>query len=368
MSAEALAAPGVGAMDLESAHRRARIYRLACGMTLSSGVAFGLAWPLSFLTPVLAAKLLSLPKVMPFKASLGFVAILSGAFTLSTWLLLPTLRYPAVHLLVTGLILFLLFYAKAGGTNPLVVVFLLIATLVVPLIGTLSESLAIAVSKGLIFATVVAVIMTYVAAAAFPDPPGLGPTVASASQEGDGGEDEEEEKEEEGNGPPSPRFRTAMALRSLVVLYPIVMLFQMFSMADFAVVLIFASLLTLEPTYGKHFSAGKGLVLANLAGGLVAVVIYELLVMVPAFTFLLLIILLAGLWVGGWIFSDRPLGKLLGGGITTLFIVLGPTLTGDAQAAASLFIRLFMIMGAVVYVVVAFGLLERLTRGRRITA
>jgi hypothetical protein len=100
----------------------------------------------------------------------------------------------------------------------------------------------------------------------------------------------------------------------------------------------------------------------------VAVVIYQLLVMVPSYAFLLLVILLAGLWVGGWIFSDRPLGKLLGGGITTLFIVLGPTLTGEAEAGANLFLRLSLIMGAVVYVVLAFGLLERLTRGRRVIA
>jgi hypothetical protein len=336
-------------------------------MTLSSGVAFGLAWPMSFLTPVLAAKLLSLPKVMPFKASVGFVVIVSGSFLLSARLLVPMLAYPAVHLLVMALILFLLFYAKAGGTNPVIVVFLLIGALVVPLIGTLSETLAILVSKGLIFATVVAVAMTYVAAALFPDPPGLGPTVAAAEEpgspeEGDGA------SEADADGPPSPRIRTALALRSFVVLYPIVMFFQMFSMTDFAVVLIFASLLALEPSFGKHLAAGKGLVLANLAGGLVAVVIYQLLVMVPSFAFLLLVISLAGLWVGAWIFSDRPLGKLLGGGITTLFIVLGPTLTGEAQAGASLFVRLAMIMGAVVYVVLAFGLLERLTRGRRIAA
>ena len=362
LSAEGLAPEAVGEMDLQSAHRRAQTYRLACGMTLSAGVAFGLAWPLSFLTPVLTAKLLSLPKVLPLKASLGFLAIVSGSFLLSARLLLPTLSYPAVHLLVMALIIFLLFYAKAGGTNPLIVVFLLIGALAVPLIGTLSETAAILVSKGLIFATVIAVVMAYIAAAVFPDPPGLGPTVASPGAE-DGAADKEE-----GKSLPSPRVRTALALRSFVVLYPIVILFQMFSMADFAVVLIFASLLTLEPTFGKHLAAGQGLVFANLAGGLVAVVIYQLLVWVPSYTFLLLLVLLAGLWVGGWIFSGRPLGKLLGGGITTVFIVLGPTLTGDAQAGANLFIRLFMIMAAVVYVVLAFGLLERLTRGRRITA
>ena len=81
-----------------------------------------------------------------------------------------------------------------------------------------------------------------------------------------------------------------------------------------------------------------------------------------------LLVFLGGLWMGGWIFSDRLLGKLLGGGITTVFLILGPVLTGEAAAGQELLIRLGLIMGAVVYVVLAFGLLERLTRGRRLNA
>ena len=61
MSADALAVRSLGAIDLEAAHRRAQIFRLAFGMTLSAGVALGLAWPLSFITPVVAAKLLTRP-------------------------------------------------------------------------------------------------------------------------------------------------------------------------------------------------------------------------------------------------------------------------------------------------------------------
>lgn len=361
MSAEALAARPLEGMDLDATHRRAQIFRLAFGMTLSAGIALGLAWPLSWITPVVAAKLLTLPKVMPFKSALAFVALASGSLLLSARLLLPTLSYPAVHLLVTALILFLLFYAKAGGTNPVLVVVLLIGVVAVPLIGTVSESLARAATEGLIFDIVVAVAIVYAAAAAFPDPPLLGPTVASAGPGGAGGA-------AGGNAHPSPRVRTALALRSLVVLYPLVMVLQLFSLVDFAVVLVMASLLAMEPTFGKHLAVGKGLILANLAGGLVAVAIYQLLVLVPSFTFFLLLVLLAGLWVGGWIFSDRPLGKLLGGGITAVFIVLGPAVTGDEQAGAELFVRLAMIMGAVLYIVLAFGLLERLTRGRRRTA
>ena len=121
----------------------ARVYRLTLGMTVSAGIAFYLAWPFSFITPVLAAKLLSLPKVMPPKAAIAFVGLLGGSFIVSAKLLLPTLSYPVVHLMVVGLIFFHLFYAKAGGANPLLVVFALIGVMAIPLIGTASIALKV---------------------------------------------------------------------------------------------------------------------------------------------------------------------------------------------------------------------------------
>ncbi len=346
--------------DLETRRRTAQTYRLAFGMTLSAGIAFYYAWPLAFISPVLAAKLLSLPKVMPFKAGIGFVAILSAAFILSATLLLPTLRYPLIHLVLIGLILFHLFYARAGGANPIIVVFAVIGVMAIPLVGSLSEALASGVAKGLSYGAALAVAMVYAAAAVFPDPAELGPTVVA-----EGGAREAKQARP---APPPPRIRLALALRSLVVIYPLYVVFVLFSLVDLAVVLIFAALLGLEPTFGKHWAAGKGLIMANLAGGLVAVVVYNVLVWVPAYPFFLLLVALAGLVVGRLIFSGTTLGKLLAGGITTVFVVLGPVLTGDAAAGATLYLRVLQIMLAVVYVVVSFGVMERLTRGRRVEA
>lgn len=359
MSAEAATLAGAPLQDLASIRQRTQIFRLAFGMTLSAGIALGLAWPLAFITPVLTAKLLTLPRVMPVRAAVAFVVIFSGSLLGASYLLLPTLAYPIVHLLVTGLILFLLFYAKAGGTKPVLVVFLLVGVLVVPLLGTVSETLAISASKGLVIGTFVGVAMVYVAAAVFPDPPAPGASAAGGDSGSGGGKGIEEP------ATPPPQVRVALAMRSFLVIYPLAVVFQLFSLVDYAVALIMAALLALEPTFGKHLAAGKGLVFTNLAGGLVAVAVYQLLVWVPAYPFFLLLVLLAGLWVGGWIFSDRPLGKLLGGGITTVFIILGPVVTGEAEAGEALYIRVALIIGAAVYVVLAFGLLERLTRGRR---
>ena len=50
-----------------------------------------------------------------------------------------------------------------------------------------------------------------------------------------------------------------------------------------------------------------------------------------------------------------------------MFLILGPVVTGEAEAGGELDTRVMMIMGAVAYVVLAFGLLARLTRGTRWT-
>jgi hypothetical protein len=336
-------------LDPEAVLRRRQIFRLAFGLTLSSALAFGWAWPLSFITPVITAKLLTTPRALAPKQQIGFLMLLWAGLTLGTELILPVLHYPVVHVLLTGLALFLLFYKKAQGTHPILIVFLLIGVIVVPLIGTIQPSLARAVAKGLFYSAAISVATVYVATALFPDPSDAPPppTPDAAARER------------------SPTECAALSLRSVAVLFPLVVLFQLYSMTGAAVMLIFAMLLSMEPTYGVHLRAGSGLILANLSGGLVGVLLYQLLVMVPSFWFLLMLCLAAGLTIGHEIFSGTKLGKLLSAGITAVFIVLGPSLTGDSAAGANLATRVGLITAGVIYVVLAFGLLERLTRGRR---
>ncbi len=337
--------------------RRTRIYRLAFGMTLSAGLAFGFAWPISFVTPVLTAKLLTGGEILTFRKGLGVLVVLSGSLFVGTRLMMPMLGYPAVYLLLTGLVLFLLFYAKASGASPILVVLLILAVTVVPMVGTISPSLAVAVTRGLLISASIAIALVLLSTALFPDPAAPGPKVESQETAAPG---EKPRASSPRDGP------TALALRSVVVLFPLVVVFQLFSLVEYSVVLIMASLLALEPTFGKHLAAGRGLIVANLTAGLVAVLLYQLLVMVPSFPFFLLLMLLTGLWYGRWIFSDHVLGRLLSAGIAPLFVILGPTLTSDVEAGEQITVRIVLIMFAVTYVALAFGLLDRLTRGRRL--
>ena len=338
------------APDVRSARRQAQVFRFASGLTLSCALAFGIGWPLSYLTPVLAAKFLTVPRAIPPKMAVGVLALLGACLLFATQVLLPTLDYPAVHLLLTALFIFWLFYWKARGGQPVVVVLLLMSILAIPLVGTVDPELAGAVAIGIYFCGIVSIGVVYVVSALIPDPEGI-PPESSAAPEVAADRDS--------------RLQTRLALRSTIVLFPLAAALQLFSLTSATVALVMALVLSLEPEYGKHLAAGKGLIMAHAAGGLVSVALYQLLIFVPTFTFFILLVLLSGLWIGDRIFSESVLGKLLGTGVTTVFIVLGPSLTGSSEAGESLALRLLLIAGSVLYVVFAFGFLERLTRGKR---
>ena len=59
---------------------------------------------------------------MPPKLAVGFLVVFGAGLLFGTNVMLATLAYPAIHMLFTGLLLFLLFYAKAGGTNPVLLI------------------------------------------------------------------------------------------------------------------------------------------------------------------------------------------------------------------------------------------------------
>jgi len=77
MSAEVVASvPPV--VDAEALRTR-RILRFAIGITLGMTLATGIAWPLSFLTPVLVGLLLSSPAPLTLRAGLAFIALIGLA-------------------------------------------------------------------------------------------------------------------------------------------------------------------------------------------------------------------------------------------------------------------------------------------------
>ena len=346
MSAEA----AIGAVEAPGV-RTLRVLRYAVGSTVGMAIAMSFAWALSYLTPVLALSFLGTPTPRPsLREGIGFLAIVVVSVLAGLTLARHALPYPAVYLPLVALILLRLFHWKESGGHPLVITWMMIALLAIPMIAMQSPGLARLVGLGLVFGAGVTVAIVWLVYGLFPDPPGLfaGQDAASATTP----------------ALAAPGERRRNALLSTLVVFPLLVLFHLFEWTGGLLVLIFVALLSLQPAFAKSFKVGAAMILGNSIGGLAAILAYELLVMVPLFGMLLLLTLLAGLLFGKRLFSGDEKAALFGMAYSTLLLILGSTTTSDSAAGAKVYTRVAQIFVAVVYVVTAFGLVDRLLRRR----
>jgi len=345
MSAESAAAQSTAATtDL----RLVRTVRYAVGTTLAVALAMGIDWQLSYLTPILALSFLAPPARRPNPKKMAeFIGIVAVASVIGVLLSASLLPYPVVFLLVELLLLFLLFYGNARGAPPLLTTFLMIAITVIPVLALQSMSLAIGVAKGLATGAAAAMGSVWLAHVLFPDPVTDVPSTPGGA--GASGKP----------APLSPGQCLTRAWASTVVVFPLAALYLYFGLTS-VLVLVFIALLSMQPDVATGTKAGKALVVGNLMGGIAAIVMFELLVMVPEFVFLLLVTLFAGLFFGSRLFSGAPTAPLFGTAYSTMLIVVLSATSAYGEADTKAWTRVLQIIAAVVYLVVAFAAVRSL--------
>ena len=338
--------------------RSRRILRFSIGVTIGSGFAHLIGFELAFLVPILIGMLLASPAPRPtLRAGLGFLLPVAVAAFLGVWLSRYFLQYRIMFLLMEFLVLYRIFYALAGGAALLRMVWLLIASLIIPLMGLASMSLSVGVALGLVMGALMAVGVVWLSFGLLPDPPAEDPARAV-------GLDAQPAKQV-----PPPEARAAYARRGVTVVFPVVVLFFFLALYSDAVILVYVGLLSLSPSFAAGWKQGKSMITANLIGGLTAIVLYELLVVYPTIWMLALLTLVVGLTFGDVIFSTRPIAPMFKSAFNAVMILVGMSVTmNGADAASKFYVRIVQIILAVVYVAVAFGFLEHLQRKRVKTA
>ena len=328
--------------------RDRKVLRYALGATLCMGVALGFGYPLSFLTPVLALGFLAAPAPLGWRAGLTLLATIGVACLIGLALIRFLLPYPLVYVPFMGLLLFRIYHAKAEGASPLLILWLLIALLALPLVAMQSAGIARLVAAGILFGATMTVILVQLIWFLIPDAP-VTPVAATKAAT---------------PAPPVPsaaeKFRNAAL--STAVVFPLMVVFMLLEQTGSVLILIFVAILSLQPGFAGSFRMGVALILGNALGGVVSIMFYELLVMVPVFPFMLLLTLLCGLVLGAQLFSGKKTGALFGMGFSTVLLIIGSTTGASGDAEAKVITRVLQIMLAVIYVVIAGGLLERLTR------
>jgi hypothetical protein len=162
----------------------------------------------------------------------------------------------------------------------------------------------------------------------------------------------------------SEKERFKYAVNIVVILTPVLLLFFIFKLASSTLILVFIAILSMSPALANP-KVGKFMIVANIMGGIFAIFVYFLLTIVSNFTFMVLLVFLAGLLFGERIFSKQKLGPVLKSAFSTFLLILGSVMSSDMDASEKVWTRIIQISMAVIYVVIAFRVLNYLEKQKK---
>lgn len=319
-----------------------RTLRLALGTSLAFGVGQFAGWRMAFLAPVLAVLLLKAPQRPTLKSGVGLVLVIAGTFSLVLAVVLPLLQYPIPVVLFLSLALFWTFYLGRRGGPPFAVLMMLVALTLVPLLGLESIDLSFEVAGGVAQAGLIAVLFAMLAFALIQAPPAQAPPARAGN-----------------TAIPDTGQNVRLAWVSTAVVVPALIAFLVFGLSSYALVLVFITLLAMEPDVSAGLKGSLGLIAGNALGGAIAIVVYELFIIYPNLLFLTLLIALVCLVLGPRIFSGGVAGALCGTALSAVLLIIGMTVSPiGPEADAKSYSRIIQVITAALYVVAAFVLAD----------
>ena len=322
------------------------IFRYAFGAALIVAIAMGLGWKLAFLLPVLSLGFLAAGDTVPgTKQGLLFVLTIAIANLAGLFLSYTFLHIPPIHIGITFLLLVHIFYTRHPAFAPMVKVWLIIAILLIPNVALISKALATVISVTLTVNAALAISLIWLIYFLIPVKEKL-PKPEQAAQAA--------------APAPTKEQRFWQAVTTTMVIMPVYLLIYYFELSGSLLILIFIALLSMQPAFAKDFKAGMALIIGNLIGGLASILVYEILTVVPVFGYFIALVFLFGLIFGEQVFSGKKSGQLFGMAFSTFLLILcSVTEAGSNDAGSKLWSRVIQIMVAVIYVVSAFGIINR---------
>ncbi|WP_459709996.1 DUF2955 domain-containing protein [Paraburkholderia sp. 2C] len=331
--------------------RGRRVLRMATGTAFSLAISFALDLPIPVIAPVFAVFLLATrTRPLTFKASLG-LALVVAVTTGSGLLLVPLLRYyPAAGVLMVGLGLFLAFRYGLRGGNNLVATFLAAGLTMISAAGAADMQLAVTVVGALVKGLLVALVVSALSHAIFPEP------AIERSQ------------------PPQARIarddRTVrIALRAALVVMPAWLLAMSDPAAYMPIIMKSVSLGRQSCTTSAR-DAARELLGSTLLGGLLAIVFWFALRLFVNLWMFYLWMLLFGLLAGRKLYRLSPTRQSPGfwlNSLVTLIILLGQSVQ-DSVAGKDVYtafaVRMGLFMAVTVYACFVLQLFERYGRAR----
>ncbi len=321
------------------------VLRLAFGLGLAALIAYGLALPVPYLVCLLSVLVLAKPgPPLPLGKGLALAALLGGLVAFGV-LMVPLLEhYPVAGVILTGVVLFALFFAGQRTGNPLITV-LVIAFTVIPVAGVVDQALVTVIAGTLALGVAIGALVGGVAHAFFPDyptPSGSAGRPAGASRE----------------------TAAWIAARGTMVVLPVFVL-VLSDPSTYLPAMMNTANLSQQACGANTRSAGRQLVGSTMLAAMLAIVVWFGLSLLPSLWMLVLWLMLAAVWVGARLYRIVPTAlppAFWSSALTTMLILLGPAIEDSASGEGVLGAsagRIAIFIGVALYAWATVWLLER---------
>jgi uncharacterized membrane protein YccC len=322
--------------------QQTKALRYAVGVTIAAALAFGIAWPLSFLFPVLSAVFLALPlPKLTLSQGIRNMRDTLFAFGVGYIFTLFILPFPVIYVPLLALALFYTYYHLNRGGSFWLVLMLLLCLLLMPMLAGVHEGLAIGVVSGLVTSSWLTLVLLWLAHYIVPDPEGTPSLPATPGVQAG-----------------YSAAAAEAALKSTVVALPIALLFIANNWTNQILVMVFAAIFTLSPNLEKGKEAGVNSINSTLLGGAVAFFVFWLLVAVPEYHFLIALMFFVSLCFGAAINSTLAIAKYLPSAMVAMIILVNSSLGEGADFSEKFIMRVVFISMAAIYVVVALKVMD----------
>jgi len=325
----------------ERAHDKLHgILRYALGSAIIMMFALGLDYQLAYFTPVLALNFLApTAKAPTLKSSAAFLLSVGLASLLGLMFSRFFLDYPLVFLPLMALILFHLYYTTALQAMK---VWLIISLLLIPMMSVKSDELGSVVAVNLFINALLAILMVWVVYFIFPG--------KETAFEGNNKTNVQQQ---------TSRQRFISAVTKSLVVTPVLVLFFVFNWSDSLLVLFFIAILSMNPAAANK-KTGIAMILANLGGGLAAILVFNILTAATSFIYSGILTLLIGMVFANGLFAGKPTSALFGMAFSTFLLILGNVISLAGEAGEIVWIRILQIGIAMLYMVLAYRWVEQI--------
>lgn len=324
-------------LSIDNATQR-RILRFTMGVGLAVFLAAWINWQLAFVAPVFTAKfLVDKPNLhretiyellLALIATMGLGLLLSGGIT----------QYPIVLLIAVGLMMAWGYYLFTDPKWNLFATILLIAVLMLPFMAINNPAISVVLASGLAISGAVSVAIFALVHIYLPEPDSEFAGYAAP--------------------PIGKEQRWRASFRAMLISFPVVCFFFVFQISEALLTMMFVALLSLMITSEKSVKLSAFLIISNGIGGILAILAFSILAIVPSIFFYTAFIALLAVVIGKKIYTVPEKAPIFATAFSTLLVLIGSTLMSSGDIDSNTFIRIFQLVLVGTYMILASLFLE----------